>query len=434
MPSVDNVPIRLRSIPLDIYLECKVYSKKPANDTDSDALTTPDEEEFSLLCENQFITKALIERLKRTVFPASKVYIPRQSLITNLFDKGHMVGYSEQEAEEIRNGGNPWSTSSSPSVNLSAINVKKAAPAKKPAPKPESNANFFKEKFRIKRFGEVINLYNKTKDITEDMVRMVSVDGKIDRERSAEITNDVQTQVNTTDVSLIVQTINQIRTADQYLHTHCLNVAFLNGLMGRWMMYDAVRQNELVETGLFHDIGKLSLPKEILNKPGELTPEEFQEVKRHPILSSEILMKSGMRNKAVLEGVVQHHERINGTGYPNGLDLKKICEYARITAISDTYDAMVTKRFHDDAHSPFVILNEFSRSEYSEFDIRYVNIFINCMVDELQGKEIIMNDGREAVVLLVDPRRLLYPIVEIDGKVVSTDEHFYCIRMKNVLE
>jgi HD-GYP domain-containing protein (c-di-GMP phosphodiesterase class II) len=95
---------------------------------------------------------------------------------------------------------------------------------------------------------------------------------------------------------------------------------------------------------------------------------------------------------------------------------------------------MVTNRYHDDAHSPFEILDAFAKGGYSELDIRYVNVFINCMVDELQGKEIVMSDGSEGVVLLVDPRRLLYPIVEIDGRVVSTDETLYCVRMKNVLE
>jgi HD-GYP domain-containing protein (c-di-GMP phosphodiesterase class II) len=125
---------------------------------------------------------------------------------------------------------------------------------------------------------------------------------------------------------------------------------------------------------------------------------------------------------------------VNGTGYPKGLDTKEICEYARITAISDVYDAMVTKRNHKDSHSPFTILHEFAQGGYSELDIKYVNTFVDCMVEELKGKEIIMSDGREAVVLLVSPRRLLYPIVEIEGKVVMTNEELYCVRMKEVLD
>jgi HD-GYP domain-containing protein (c-di-GMP phosphodiesterase class II) len=430
MSSFDNVPVRLRNLPIDLALGCPVYSKlTPAPDVSGG-------EEYAMLVENPTLSQTVIDRLKRAVFPASQVYIPRQCVLEQLFDKGHFVGFNPQEVQEIRNGDNPWDKKKigTPIADLSALpKTVTPPPVTKIEPNTESNAEFFKEKFKIKRFGEVINIYNKTRDITDDMLKNAARTGRIDTYKGGVIAKDVQEQVNNTDVSLIVQAINQIRTADQYLHTHCLNVAFLNGLMGRWMMFDSVRQNELVETGLFHDIGKLALPADILNKPEPLPPDEMEEVKKHPILSMEMLMKSGVRNKAMLEGVVQHHERLNGTGYPNGLVSNKISEYARITAISDTYDAMVTKRFHQDSQSPFVILEEFGRGGYSELDIRYVNVFINCMVDELQGKEIIMNDGSEAVVLLVDLRKLLYPIVEIDGRVVSTDENLYCVRMKNVL-
>ncbi|MCL2035803.1 MAG: HD domain-containing protein [Oscillospiraceae bacterium] len=426
MSAFDNVPVRLRNLPVDLYLECKIYSKKP-----SDA-NRPNEEDFSLLCENQTLTQGVIDRLKRTVFPSSMIHLPRQGVISGLFDKGHNVGYSDDDVRAIRDGKKPWVSKKPTSVSTKSSSKGESSHSSSKV-KSDSNAGFFKKKFQIKRFGEVIELYNKTKDITENMLSTAAATGKIDKEQSAAITKDVQEQLGSTDVSLIIQTINQIRTADQYLHSHCLNVAFLNGLMGRWMMLDSQRQNELVEVGLFHDIGKLSIAPEILNKPAELNEEEFSEIEKHPSLSVEMLIKSGVRNKAVLEGVAQHHERFNGTGYPKGLVAEEICEYARITAISDTYDAMVTDRFHDNAHSPFVILNEFGRGGYSELELRYVNVFINCMIDELQGKEIIMNDGSEAVVLLVDPRRLLYPIVEVEGRVVSTDSSFYCVRMKNML-
>jgi len=436
MAALDCVPVKLRTLPLDLHLECGVYSKKP--DISADA-----EPEYSLLCENKTITQELVDRLKRTIFPESKVYIPRKYVVEKLFDKGIFLEFNEDDVKAIRALENPWEAKKKPAVDLAAAEKKVTAPAPALEVKPiQSSAKILKDndrakivqnKIKAQKFREVMKVYDRTKEITESMLSSAAETGKIDKEQSAEITKDIQNQIDKTDVSLIIRTINQIRTVDEYLHTHCLNVAYLNGLIGKWLDYDKVRQNEVVETGLFHDLGKLGIPPEIIHKVDDLSPEELVEMKRHPVLSLEMLMKSGVRNKAVLEGVIQHHERVNGTGYPKGLVAGDICEYARITAISDTYDAMVTKRVHADSHSPFVILNEFEKGGYSELDIKYVNVFISCMVEELKGKEIVMNDGREAIVLLVNPSRLLYPIVDIDGEVLMTNDDFYCVRMKNIL-
>jgi len=426
--SADFVPIKLRTLPLDTHLECEVYFRKAGESGEN-------KDGLSKLCENQVVTRELIDRLKRAIFPETKVYIDRKYVVNKLFAKGFLLEFSEQDVEAIVNGESPWEKKRK-EMSVASLPLKSGAPNTAPAPKKEeskTNAQFHKEKFNKPKYAEVVKEYNEVKAVTEGMLNSAAETGVVDTKQGAEIVKNVQEQVDKTDVSMIIQTINKIRTADEYLHTHCLNVAFLNGLMGRWLKFDPVRQNEVVEVGLFHDIGKLELNPDVLHKTEGLSPEDYDTLKKHPILSLEMLIKSGVRNKAILEGVVQHHERVNSTGYPKGLAAKDICDYARITAISDTYDAMVTKRIFKDSHSPFIILNEFAQGGYSELDIKYINIFIDCMVEELKGKEIIMSDGREAVVLLVSPRQLLYPIVEIDGKVVMTNEELYCTRMKEVL-
>lgn len=423
MPSFDFVPIKLRVLPIDLYLACKIYSRKPG---DSD---NP-EEEFSLLCENQTMTEKLLDRLKRSIFPDTKIYIERKYVIESLFDKGHFLEFKQEEVEAIRRHENPWE--------------KKETVSKIPKSKPKAKKEVHFDASDVsksvqsiqqaEKFKEVIHEYNLLKTESKEMLDTAVKTGKINKEKGAQVTRDIQAQIKTSDTALVIRAINQIRSVDEYLHTHCMNVAILNGLMGKWLNYDETRQSELVETGLFHDLGKVKIAEEIIHKPDPLNPEELQEMKRHPVLSMEMLMKSGVRNKAVLEGIIQHHERVNGTGYPKGLPARDICEYARITAISDTYDAMVTKRVFADSHSPFEILSEFQQGSFSELDFNYINTFIDCMVEELKGKEIIMNDDREAKVVFVDPRHLRYPMVEVDGEVVKTDDNFYCVRMKNILE
>ena len=426
MPAFDFVPIKLRSLPRDMSIDCKIYSAKSTEQEGG--------REFSLLCENQIITQELDEKIQRSIFPGSQVYLPRKYVIEVLFAQGYSLGFTEHEITEIRNFKSPWESKRNKRISVDAPplanrNIKSERPESK-----EGQAKIFQDRFRAQKFREAKKKYDKTKAITEDLLKNAAESGKIDKVKGEGIARDVQQQVSRTDSSIIIRTINQIRTVDEYLHTHCLNVAFLNGLMGKWLEFTPERQSELVECGLFHDLGKLGLDKNLMQKSAPYSPEEFEEMKRHPVIALEMLMKSGVRNNAILEGVIQHHERSNGTGYPKGLVAKDICEYARITAISDTYDAMVTKRVHSESHSPFVILHEFEQGSYSELDFSYVNVFISCMIEELKGKEIIMNDGREAVVLFVNPSRLLYPIVEIAGEVITTDEELYCVRMKNILE
>lgn len=417
MASFDFVPVKLSKLPIGSNLECKVYSVKPGMSEDS-------EDGFALLCENQVIEQKLLDRLKRTIFPNSKIYISRQYIIDNFFDKGEFLGYSEDDVKAIRNHENPWKP------KKAVIIPSKIKPAADNAP---VGAKIFVDKRRIEKFKKVIQEYAVIKNDADDILKNAADTGKVDTKKTEKVAKSIQEQINNNEISFVISAINQIRSIDEYLHTHCINVAFLNGLIGNWLDFDKKRQSELVETGLFHDLGKIMLPPEIAQKPEPLAPKEFDQVKKHPVLSVEMLMKSGMENKAVLEGVMQHHERVNGTGYPKGLQARDICEYARITAISDTYDAMVTKRVFANSHSPFEILEEFQQGSYSELDFKYVDVFINCMVEELKGKEIIMNDGREAIVMYVNPRNLLYPMVEIDGKVVTTDDKLFCLRMKNIL-
>jgi putative nucleotidyltransferase with HDIG domain len=425
MSPFDFVPIKLRALPLDVHLDCKVYFEKLVENPE------PGEPDYELilLCENQTVTQELLTRLKRAIFPKSKVFITTEYVISNLFEQGHFLGFTDKEVQDIRDGKRPWEKEPGNIPPPPVVVPVAPAPVKVV---PGSGIELFKDK--IYKLEQVIDRYDKSKAGANEMLENAIKTGKVDKEKSEVVAKDIQSQINNEDSSLILYAINQIRSESEYLYTHCLNVAYLNGLVGKWLKLKPEQQKDLVEIGLFHDIGKLKLNQDILNKPAKLTPEEFEHIKSHPVLSLEMLMKSGVRNKTVLEGVIQHHEKVNGMGYPKGLGAKEISEFARITAISDVYDAMVTKRVYKEPCSPFVVLNEFMKTGYSELDIKYINIFVNCMIDELKGKVIIMSDGSEATIRLVNPRKVLYPIVEIDGQVITTDDSLYCTRMKNVLE
>ncbi|MDR2559321.1 MAG: HD domain-containing protein [Oscillospiraceae bacterium] len=383
---MEYVAVKIDNIPLELVLDCKAYVKKGS--------------EFSYLCENVTITEALLARFRTAADPDDSVYIASNYLEAFL-KRGVDLGWVPPPPE--------------PEPPPKPKPKKKTVP---PPPTPE--------------FEEVKRQYVETKIETEKIFAEIAESGKVDNARTDDFVLEIGAKLETNDISLIIDSINNIRSVDEYLHTHCLNVAFLNGLMAKWLRYDKKRHDELVKTGLLHDIGKLLIPAKIINKPAKLTKEEIETVKKHSVFSFEMLVNSGIREKALLLGVLQHHEKLNGSGYPYGLAAKDITDFARITSISDIYDAMIAKRAYKEAQSPFVILENFAEEGYSMLDVKLTKLFIDCMIGELKGKFMILSDGSVAKVIMVNERNLKYPMVELeDGTVISTTPELYCVKMYN---
>ncbi|MCL2698462.1 MAG: HD-GYP domain-containing protein [Oscillospiraceae bacterium] len=382
--ALEYIAVNIDNIPVGLELDCKAYVKKGG--------------EYSYLCEHVTVTDALLTRFRKAADPDDSVYIA-SNYMESFLKRGVDLGWVPPP----------------PSKPETPRSTKKVTP---PPPTPE--------------YEKVKKEYIETKAEAEKMFAQIAEDGKVDNAKTDIFVLEIGKKLETNDISLIIDSINNIRCVDEYLHTHSLNVAFLNGLMAKWLRYDKKRHDELVKTGLLHDIGKLLIPGGILNKPAKLTKEEFETIKKHSVFSFEMLVNSGIREKPLLLGVLQHHEKLNGSGYPYGLAAKDISDFARITSISDIYDAMIAKRAYKDAQSPFTILENFAEEGYSMLDIKLVKLFIDCMIGELKGKFMVLSDGSVAKVVMVNERNLKYPMMELeDGTVISTTPELYCMKMYN---
>ncbi len=152
----------------------------------------------------------------------------------------------------------------------------------------------------------------------------------------------------------ILGRMRQLEEKDDYTFNHSLNVSMLATMLGKWIGYSQKQIKQLALTGLFHDIGKLKISDNIINKPGKLTDTEFNKMKQHPIYSYNILKETVGISSNVAMGALQHHEREDGSGYPPlGLKSKEIHEYAKIIAVCDTYDAITSNRVYKPKVSPF---------------------------------------------------------------------------------
>lgn len=144
----------------------------------------------------------------------------------------------------------------------------------------------------------------------------------------------------------------EIKNYDKYTYIHSIDTCIMSVFLGTLLSYKKDKLQDLGICAMFHDIGKTMIPVEILNKPGKLTESEYEIMKKHTLLGKDILEKSNVFSKDVIKGVEQHHERIDGSGYPYGLKGNEICEFAKIVAICDVFTAVSANRSYRKRFNP----------------------------------------------------------------------------------
>ena len=171
-----------------------------------------------------------------------------------------------------------------------------------------------------------------------------------------------------------------IDAKDTYTNGHSGRVAEYSKEIARRYGYSMKEQSDIYIIGLLHDVGKIGVPDSVINKPGKLTDEEFEYIKRHPVIGSQILKNIQEMPKLSI-GARWHHERYDGTGYPDGLAGEEIPEEARIIAVADAYDAMSSQRSYRKIMPQEKIRQEIEQGMGTQFDPRFAQIMLK-MIDE----------------------------------------------------
>lgn len=184
------------------------------------------------------------------------------------------------------------------------------------------------------------------------------------------------------ELTTIVKSVEQ---KDLYTLDHSRRVRDFAVAMGTRLGLSRERQDVLLHAALFHDLGKKNIPDEILNKPGRLTSEEMAYIKRHPADGKELVKGTFLRDIGKI--IEQHHERLDGSGYPAGLKGEEIILEARVIAVADSYDAMTTARPYRGPMSPEAALAELKELSGVTYDAKVVDAFEQYLVDEGVIKE-----------------------------------------------
>lgn len=180
--------------------------------------------------------------------------------------------------------------------------------------------------------------------------------------------------------------IGSIRAKDNVTGGHSQRVMDIACKIGERLGYEGEDFELLKYASMLHDIGKIGIPEEILNKPGSLTDEEFEEIKKHPIISVDIL-KDLKFFKKVLEPILQHHERFDGKGYPHGIEGEKINIFARILSVADAFDAMISDRPYRKALKVEQALEELNKYKGTQFDPKIVELVFDMYKEGLIDKD-----------------------------------------------
>ncbi len=271
--------------------------------------------------------------------------------------------------------------------------------------------------------------YTEVSTSAEGFLLDVRYTQKVRHDRADFIETQLHEMVEEIELIDMLNLINAPRPLEEYTQRHCINVGILNGLIGKWLDLPKHQISELIMVGILHDVGKTKIPQEILEAPRKLTDDEYEIVKRHPQYSHELLMPGHLFSEKIMMGVRHHHERVDGTGYPDRLSGDEISKYAKITAISDVYDAMVAKRSYKQSCSPIDVLTQFSQNEFEGFDEKYLTAFLQKMPAQFINKQVLLENGDIGVIKYIMPNDIAHPIIVVNGIAMQTTDDNKCTQV-----
>ncbi|TYS69558.1 HD-GYP domain-containing protein [Sutcliffiella horikoshii] len=222
--------------------------------------------------------------------------------------------------------------------------------------------------------------------------------------------------------------IEQVKSYDNYTYTHSLNVGIYSSLIGKLQGLEKSSISLLGQMGMFHDVGKLLIDKNILQKPGRLTEKEWMEIQKHTTYGYDLLKKNRTIDPHILQGALLHHERLDGSGYPTGIKHSKIPYFVQILSVADMYDALSSERSYRPKQNIFtttkILIQE---ANYNRLNPAIVYPFVRYILSNHLREEVVLNNGKLAEIIFIHSDEPHLPIIKVD-------DHFIDLRKNKDLE
>lgn len=290
------------------------------------------------------------------------------------------------------------------------------------APAPSNTAQF-----QVLHYSEKVKKTKEFKAFTSSLLRseghlrghltdIVEKDEQIDAEELIQDINSIL--MYTRNGMHVFDMIHNMRNQDDETYIHCLNVALISNVLGRWLHFTKKELETLTLCGLLHDIGKIMIPPEIIKKPDKLTEAEFNTIKTHPVRGYNIL-RAQNANIHVQMTAMMHHERCDGSGYPMGIKGDQIDRFAKIVMVADVYEAMTAARVYRGPLCPFEVIGIFESEGLSKFDTRTVMTFLEHVNQTYLNNNVRLNDQSEGTIVMMNRTSLSKPVIQVGKQFID---------------
>jgi putative nucleotidyltransferase with HDIG domain len=254
-------------------------------------------------------------------------------------------------------------------------------------------------------------LHTKTKEVVVSIFKDVRMGNALKLDATISLVDEINQSITRNPSALIC--LSRLKTADNYTYLHSVSVCVLMIALGRQLGLNDEVLKQAGIAGLLHDIGKVFIPDEVLNKPGKLTEEEFNIVKMHPLKGWEFLKKSNEVNDLTLDVCRHHHERVDGKGYPDKLSGGALTLFARMGAICDVYDAITSNRCYKKGWEPAESIRKMTEWKDGHFDEAIFHAFVKTVGIYPTGTLLKLKSGRLGVVTDQSKKSLTKPLVKV---------------------
>lgn len=263
----------------------------------------------------------------------------------------------------------------------------------------------FKKKYNygIENFSNIINdVVKKNTEMNPDLL-LDNVMGILDNHYGS--------------VSLL-DMLHNMREYNNDTYAHCINVALICNTFAKWLNFSEEDTRTVTLCGLFHDIGKLTVSNDILNKPDKLTDSEYSAIKLHPINGYQLLKDLSMSN-VICNAALHHHEKCDGSGYPLGLRSHDIGRFSKMVTIADVYDALTSARIYRGPLCPFRVIEIFEEEGYQKYDTEILLTFLSHIAHTYVSYDAKLSNGMVGEIVFINRQQLSRPMLKCNDEFID---------------